>query len=85
MDNENKNRVYTASMTFSSVEGEDHFTLDVDWKPSLVQALEDVGGDEQKLPPSYRMMLGMISNVLNPSVAYEAELKGLPAASEAVN
>lgn len=79
-----KNRTYQTSMTFSSVEGNDYFTLDVDWKPSLAVALADVGGDEEKLPPAYKMMLGLIANAINPSTDYEAELTGLPV-SDMVN
>lgn len=64
------NKVNTTTLTFSAVEGEPDFMLNVDWEPSLAEALSAVDGDESKLPPSHKMMLLIIGKVLSPSLTF---------------
>lgn len=64
------NKVNTTTLTFSAVEGEPDFMLNVDWEPSLAEALAAVGGDESKLPPSHKMMLLIVGKVLSPALTF---------------
>lgn len=57
-------RKYVAQMTLTSEEGADHFTMDVVHEPSLPQVLQEVGGNVEDLPPSYKMLLLMMEGTL---------------------
>jgi hypothetical protein len=75
------NKVNSTSLTFTAVEGADDFMLDVQWSPTLAEALEAVGGDENKLPPSHKMMLLIVGKVLSPAIAFNrSETTDKPAA-----
>jgi hypothetical protein len=64
------NKVNSTTLTFTAVDGEPDFMLNVEWEPSLAAALEAVGGDEDKLPPSHKMMLLIVGKVLSPSLSF---------------